>query len=94
MVNKRKVMKNENGITITILAITIAILMLLAGVSMLIFEKTDVIGHTEQSINEYYNDKQAISNEVDKMTLNFDKKNNNWIDKTMYSWKISHFVVK
>lgn len=75
--NKRKLLKKENGITLTVLAITVVVLMLLTGLTMLTFEKTDVVGHTKESVNTYYNDKQTIANEVDQMTLNLDKTNTN-----------------
>lgn len=75
--NKRKLLKKENGITLTVLAITVVVLMLLAGITMLTFEDTNVIEQTEETVNTYYNDKQTIANEVDKMTLNLDKTNTN-----------------
>lgn len=70
---KYKFQLSECGITLTSLVITIIILMILAGVIIYTFDDSDILNDTKETVNILYNEKKEQSDEIDKMSEDFDK---------------------
>ncbi len=67
--------KEEKGITLAVLVITIIILLILSTVLLMSFDEVDVLNATKDNIKTYKTNREETSEEVDEMVTNLDAKN-------------------
>lgn len=69
----KQINPKENAITLISLVITIILLLILSSVVLMSFEEEEIIGTTDESINFYKEDREAVANTVDGMTHSLDE---------------------
>ena len=69
----RNKIKNENAITLVALVITIIVLLILAGVTLSIVWNTNIIGKSQNAVDQYKNSSANETNQIEFMENMFEK---------------------